>query len=223
MKEQIIQLVWNDDACEYLRGIRRCSSSAKKKRERHSKREMEKSTSTTRSIVDTFSAQFNKNQSRDECVLSTSPPAIFLPKNTGKEVEETRFESQTRAVYDLSELLRLKTVQMNKYEHVLGYQSNLYWRHQMVQSFLWMKLNEKKDNPGLNRQSLAQIVTNSFNRLAYTGWKIIQWKRSWVKDRIIPRIKAKKHKHVVSLMGNKDLILSVKEWSGKSRENKMIF
>ena len=121
MKEQIIQLVWNDDACEYLRGIRRCGSSSKEKRERHCKREMEKSASTTKSIVDVFSAQFNKNQSRDECVVSTSPPAIFLPKNTEKEVEETRFESQTRAVYDLSELLRLKTVQMNKYEHVLGY------------------------------------------------------------------------------------------------------
>ena len=122
-----------------------------------------------------FSAQFNKNQSQDERVLSTSLPTIFPPKNTGKEVRETRFESQTRAVHDLSELLRLKTVQMDKYGHVLDHKSNLYRRHQMVQSFLWMQLNKKKDNPGLNRQGLAQIVANSFNRRAYTGRKIIQW------------------------------------------------
>ncbi len=68
----------------------------------------------------------------------------------------------------------------------------------MVQSFLWMKLNKKKDNPGLNRQDLAQIVANSFNRRAYTGRKIIQWERSWVKDRTIPGTKAGKYKHVVS-------------------------
>ncbi len=99
---------------------------------------MKKSASTIKSIVDMLSAQFNKNQSRNERVSSTSLPAIFSPKNTRKEVRETRFESQTRAVHDFSELLRLKTVQMNKYGHVLDHISNLYRRHQMVQSFLWM-------------------------------------------------------------------------------------
>ncbi len=64
---------------------------------------------------------------------------------------------------------------MDKYGHVLDPKSNLYRRHQMVQSFLWMQLNKEKDNPGLNQQGLAQIVTNSFNRRAYTGRKIIHW------------------------------------------------
>ncbi len=155
VKEHIIQPVWNDDEGEYLRGIRGCSSSATKKRQRRSKREMEKSASTTRSIVDMFSVQFNKTQSQDELVLSTSLPAIFSPKNTGKEVRETLFEFQTRVVHDLSELLRLKTVQIDKYGHVLDYKLNLYRRHQMVQSFLWMQLNKKKDNPRLNGQDLA--------------------------------------------------------------------
>ena len=36
-----------------------------------------------------------------------------------------------------------------------------------------MQLNKKKDNLGLNRQSLAQIVAQSFNRQVYTGQKII--------------------------------------------------
>ena len=86
---------------------------------------MEKSASTIKSTFDMFSAQFNKNQSRDERVLSTSLPAIFLPKNTEKETRETRFESQTRIVHNLSELLRLNIVQMNKYGHVLDHKSNL--------------------------------------------------------------------------------------------------
>ncbi len=67
----------------------------------------------------------------------------------------------------------------------------------MVQSFLWMKLNKKEDNPGLNRQSSAQIIANSFNKRAYTGQKIIQWERSWVKDCTIPGTKVGKHKHIV--------------------------
>ena len=192
VKDNIIQPVWNDDAGEYLRGIRGCGSSAIEKRERRYKRGIEKSASITRSIVGMFSAQLNKNQSRDERVLSTSLPTIFSPKNKRKEVRETRFESQTQAVHDLSELLRLETVQIDKHRHVLDHKSNLYLGHQMVPRVLWMKLNKKKDNPGLNRQDLAQIVANSFNRQAYTGRKIIEWERSWVKDRTIPGTKGGK-------------------------------
>ena len=91
-KKHIIMPVWKDDAGGYRRGIRGCGSSAIEKHERHCKREMEKSASTTRSIVDMFSPQLNKNQSQDERVLSTSSPAIFPPKNTGKKVRETRFK-----------------------------------------------------------------------------------------------------------------------------------
>ncbi len=89
LKEDIIQPVWNDDADEYLRGIRGHGSSVTEKRERHCKREMEKLASTTRSIVNIFSAHFNKNQSRDERVLSSSLLAIFSPKNKRKKVRET--------------------------------------------------------------------------------------------------------------------------------------
>ena len=145
-----------------------------------------------------FSAKFNENQCRDKCVLSTSLPTIFLPKKTVKNVRETRFESQTRVLHNLSELLLLETVQMNKYMQVLDHKSNFYRRHQMVQSFLKMQFNKKKDNPGLNQQGLAQIVANSFNGRAYTRRKIIQWERSWVKNRRIPGTKAGMHKHVVS-------------------------
>lgn len=63
---------------------------------------------------------------------------------------ETLFELRTRAVHDLTDLLRLKTKQMDTYGHVLDPKSNFYHCHQMVQSFLWMQVNKEKDNPGLN-------------------------------------------------------------------------
>ena len=92
VKDQSFRPVWKDDAGEYLRGIRGCGSSATEKRERRRKREMEKSASTTRSIVDMFSAQLNKNQSQDERTSSAPSLPIFPPKH---KVKETKLESQT--------------------------------------------------------------------------------------------------------------------------------
>ena len=87
VKDQSFRPIWKDDAGEYLRGIRERGSSAIEKRERQRKREMEKSASTTGSIVDKFSAQLNKNQSQDKCASSAPSLAIFPPKH---EVKETR-------------------------------------------------------------------------------------------------------------------------------------
>lgn len=86
----------------------------------------------------------------------------------------------------------------------------------MIQSFLWMQLNSnEKDNPGLNRQELARIVAQSFNKRTYTGRKIVQWERSWMKHRVIPRTKARTIKHHLTWMEDEDFVLSVREWSKK--------
>lgn len=113
-------------------------------------------------------------------------------------------------------MLRLKTEQINRYGYILGQKSNSYRRHQMVQSFLWMQFNKEKDNPGLNRQGLAKIVAQSFNRHAYTGRK-----RSWVKDRVIPRTIAGTTKHTLSWMEDENLVLSVREWGKRTGESKV--
>ena len=86
---------------------------------------------------------------------------------------ETLFEKQTQAAHDLGELLRLKTKQMDRYEYLLDLKSNFHRRHQMVQSFLWMQWSKEKDNPCLNRQNLARIVTQSFKTREYTGRKFL--------------------------------------------------
>ena len=62
-----------------------------------------------------------------------------------------------------------------------------------------MQPNKEKDNPGLNRQSPAQIVANSFNRRAYTREKMVQLERSLMKHRTIPCTKAGMHIYVESL------------------------
>ena len=136
-----------DDAGSYLRGMNKCGSSATKKGENRRNRELEKSAFQTRSIVEMFSIQHNKNQSSDKDLTleatSAPPPPKFSRLGRLQKVE-TLFEAQTRAAHDLGELLRLKTNQIDRYGHVLDYKSNLYRRHQMVQSFLWVQLNKKK-------------------------------------------------------------------------------
>lgn len=111
---------------------------------------MEKSASIIRSIVDIFSTQFKKNQSQDKRILFTSLLTIFQAKNTGEKVRKTRLELQTQAIHDLSKLLCFKTIQIDKSGHVLDLKSNLYQRYQIVQSFLQMQFNKKKDNPSLD-------------------------------------------------------------------------
>ena len=114
---------------------------------------MEKSASQTRSIVEMFSTQHNKHQSHNKDVIPDIAPAASPPQTLKKgklQQVETLFEKQTQAAHDLGELLRLRTKQIDKYGHVLDSKSNLYRRHQIVQSILWMKLNKEKNNPGLN-------------------------------------------------------------------------
>lgn len=62
----------------------------------------------------------------------------------------------------------------------------------MVQSFLLIQLKKEKDNPGLNQQSLAQIIANSFNKQAYIRQKIIQQEWSQIKNYIIFIYKSQK-------------------------------
>ncbi len=126
----------------YLQEMKECGSSSIEKRERQHNQELEKSASQTRSIVEIFSAHRDENQSHDKDVMSDAasiaPPPKTL-KEEGLQKVETLFEKQTRAAHDLGRLLCLKTKQMDRYWQVLDLKLNLYRRHQMVKSFLWMK------------------------------------------------------------------------------------
>ena len=98
VEERSFRPVWKDDAGSYLRGMKGYGSSATEKRERRRNRESEKSTSESRSIVEMFSAQRNKNQSRNKDVTpdaaSAAPPPKVLKEGRLEKVE-TLFEKQT--------------------------------------------------------------------------------------------------------------------------------
>lgn len=162
---------------------------ATEKRESQRKRDLEKSASQTRSIIEIVSAQFNKNNSDRTNPTPSSLLSFPAPKSLqkrGLKKGETEAELRTQVVKDLEELLRRKTEQINKHGHILAPKSNYYRRHQMVQSFLWMSLNKEKNIIRLDRQGLALIVAQSFNRQTYTRRKFVKWGRSWVKYRVIP-------------------------------------
>lgn len=66
VNENSFRPVWKDDAGSFLRGIQGYGSSATTKREKRRKREIEKSASGSRSIVEMLSSQHRKNQSRGQ-------------------------------------------------------------------------------------------------------------------------------------------------------------
>ena len=112
-KKRTFEPVCKSDAGGYLCGVRGCGSSATKDREIRRKKELEKSASHTRSIVEMFSAQQNKGHPFSK-PLSSPDLSQSSSSKVIKKVE-TRFELQTQAAHDLGELLRLKTQQMDKY------------------------------------------------------------------------------------------------------------
>ena len=223
IEERIFEPKWKSDAGGYLRGVRGCGSSATETREKRRKKELEKSASHTRSIRDMFSAQHNRNRLHHLASLPIPllPPSLpEIPLHLVVKKMETKFELQTRAVHDLEELLRFKSQQRDKYGHELSHRSSYYRRHQMVRSFLWMQLNKEKDNPQCDRQALAQMVAQSFNKRKYTGRKVVQWERSWMKFRVIPTTEAGHKKRDLSWMEDEDLVLSIKDWTKRTGESK---
>lgn len=70
-----------------------------------------------------FSAQHNKHQSHNNDIT----PCILLDASPPQNLQQVKslFERQTQVVHDLGELLRFKTKQIDKYEHILDSKTNL--------------------------------------------------------------------------------------------------
>ena len=106
-KKRIFEPTWKSEAGGYLHGVRGCGSHATKEREIKHKKELEKSASHTRSIMEMFSAQQNKEQPSSK-LLSSSDLSQSASSKVVKKVE-TRVELQKKVAHNLEELLRLKT------------------------------------------------------------------------------------------------------------------
>ena len=83
VEERSFRPIWKDDAGRYLRGIKGYGSSATEKRQKRRKRELEKSASESRSVVEMFSTQRSKNQSHNE-IIHSMPHQLLPPPKTLK-------------------------------------------------------------------------------------------------------------------------------------------
>lgn len=114
------------EAGDYLREVRGCGSLRINYCEKSCKKELEKSTSHLRSIVDMFLAQYERNKFHHSAPHSDS--IVSQINSTEKIVKKvkTKFELQSQVVHDLGEPLRLKTQQIDKYGYELSYNSSYY-------------------------------------------------------------------------------------------------
>ena len=97
-EERTFKPNWKGDAGGHLRGVRGCGSSATEKCERRRKRELEKSASQMRSIVEMFSIQLNKKISDNaEPIIDSLPPPLASESLQIRSVKkgEIKIELQT--------------------------------------------------------------------------------------------------------------------------------
>lgn len=96
---------------------------------------MKKSILKSRLIIQMFSSQHNKNQSYNQDIISNFVPMLFLSsklKRKNFQIIKILFKLQTQVVYDLTDLLLLKTKQLNKYKHILDSKLTFYYYYQIV-------------------------------------------------------------------------------------------
>ena len=182
------------DFGDYLRAIQGTGSLSTEKRKRLWKQALEKAALGCQSIVAMFTAQPSKVSEVNLLGVQNLP---FIPSISKGKISEINKEIKVKAAHNLSELMRLKTKQIKKLGTVLDPQSNLYQRHQMVQSFFWMQSRQNTDNPGVKRHDLATMIAQRFNKGQYTGCCIINWEKEWIDTGKISDTKAERHKHAL--------------------------
>jgi hypothetical protein len=64
-------------------------------------------------------------------------------------------------------------------------------------------------------------VARSCGKGGHTVRKIVQWEKSWIKDRTIPESKAGKHKHNISWMDDEGLLSAVQEFIKSQGESQL--
>ena len=107
------------------------------------------------------------------------------------------------------------TEQENKYKERLSPYSNFYRQHVMVQQFLQIKL---RTQPSQTRRDLALSIARSFGRNHATARNIVQWEKSLIAYREIPR--RKNREDYATWMDNEELKESIRDFARKKRDSK---
>lgn len=96
--ERPFEPAWRSDAGGYLQGVRGCGSSATEKQKKRRNKELEKSASQTRPIVDMLSTQHEQNEGHHSPPPSDPLWLLVLSQSSSAKVikkVETKFELQT--------------------------------------------------------------------------------------------------------------------------------
>lgn len=157
-----------------------------------------------------------------ESLLAVSTPLVSLRRGYLFQTGEMSPEmSRDRALNDLNHLLSHPTKQIEKYGQVLPPNSNFLRRHDMVLGLLCIQ-KRKANYPRKTGRQFATIVANVDDWGESTAQSLIRWKKSWIKDRIIPQSEAGKHKHNFSWMEDEDLILDIWAFTKASKDGSII-
>ena len=146
-------------------------------------------------------------------------PLIEVPlgHNPSRSKQELDQEKRTIALKDMTRLLEFVTVQEEKYEERLSPHSNFYRRHMMVQQFLQIQL---RTNSGATRRNLSMSIARSFGKGQGTARNIVQWEKSWVEEREIPR--RKNRDNYFSWMDDEDLQESIRDFARRQGDSKYL-
>ena len=112
-------------------------------------------------------------------IQSTPGPVVPRGGSTPPKKEELR-----AALEDLKNLLRRVSDQEKKYGERLNINGNFYLRHAMVRQFLELQLAEH--TVGTRRDRAFSVAQGAGKGFA-VGRRIVQWEKSWVDNRVIPR------------------------------------
>ena len=217
-----VELCWTDGAGADFRAGWGTGSERQNRCIRQHQRELEHAASQSYSITSMFERQRNLGlsirseegpQSASLKDIERATPQISKSASLQQRNEEARL----KALNDLTRFLGLKKGQEEKYGRVLSPRSNLYRRHIMVQSFLWIQ-QRKHEFPDSSRRGLARVVAKNNGKGGHTAQKIVQWEKSWVKTRAIPESKAGKHRHHISWMDDEEILLALRSFINRKGE-----
>ena len=215
------QLRWKQDAGKSLRGAYGSGSRSTHKRERKKAEALECEAKKSCNIVALFQRQRELNLHSPTVqdnpmptlpIQSTPGPVVPRGGSTPPKKEELR-----AALEDLKNLLRRVSDQEKKYGERLNINGNFYLRHAMVRQFLELQLAEH--TVGTRRDRAFSVAQGAGKGFA-VGRRIVQWEKSWVDNRVIPRRASGGGRS--SWMNDDDIAQSVRYFARQEGDSKLV-
>ena len=214
------QLRWKQDAGKSLRGAYGSGSRSTHKRERKKAEALECEAKKSCNIVALFQRQRELNL-HSPTVQDNPMPTLPIQSTPGPVVPRggstPKKEELRAALEDLKNLLRRVSDQEKKYGERLNINGNFYLRHAMVRQFLELQLAEH--TVGTRRDRAFSVAQGAGKGFA-VGRRIVQWEKSWVDNRVIPRRASGGGRS--SWMNDDDIAQSVRYFARQEGDSKLV-